>query len=168
MKQYTKATECYFCHRPFSKTDKNLQKVRDHCHLTGEYRGPAHNSCNLSARTNYDISVFVHNLKGYDAHLIIQEIEDFISDKRKISVIANNTEKYISFKLGNLVFKDSLQFLSCSLDVLSKNLSIDELCQTRKLSERLGVDLDLLRTKGIYPYQWVDSTEQFNATQLPV
>jgi hypothetical protein len=88
MKQFVKATECYFCGDPFSKTIEKLKKVRDHCHLTGEYRGAAHSSCNLKARTNYDVSVFVHNLKSYDSHLIIQEIEEFVTEKRKISVIA--------------------------------------------------------------------------------
>ena len=36
-------------------------KVRDHCHLSGEYRGAAHASCNLKVRTNYKIPVFFYN-----------------------------------------------------------------------------------------------------------
>ena len=42
-----------------------------------------------------------------------------------ISVIATNSEKYVSFKLNNLVFKDSCQFLASSLDRLVKNLPVD-------------------------------------------
>ena len=75
-------------------------RVRDHCHVTGAYRGAAHSRCNLKARTCYDVPVFVHNLKGYDAHLLFQEMEKVDG---KISVIATNSEKYVSFRLNNLV-----------------------------------------------------------------
>jgi hypothetical protein len=37
---YQEATECYFCKGPFTDQD---YKVRDHCHVTGQFRGPAHN-----------------------------------------------------------------------------------------------------------------------------
>ena len=67
-----------------------LDRVRDHCHVTGEYRGAAHNSCNLRAKTSYTVPVFVHNLKGYDAHLLFQEMEQVGGN---ISVIATNIEK---------------------------------------------------------------------------
>ena len=50
---------------------------------------------------------------------------------------------------------------------MSKNLAITEMNHTAKLAEKLGVDLNLLRTKGIYPYQWVDDVNKFTATQLP-
>ena len=32
---------CWFC-----ETESLIDKVRDHCHLTGSYRGPTHNKCN--------------------------------------------------------------------------------------------------------------------------
>ena len=68
---------------------------------------------------NFKIPVFFHNLKGYDAHLIIQEINKF-PDVR-FSGIPQNTEKFISFSINNLVFKDSLGFLIASLDKLVKS-----------------------------------------------
>ena len=58
-------------------------------------------------------------MKGYDAHLIIQEINKF-PDVR-FSGIPQNTEKFISFSIDNLVFKDSLGFLPASLDSLVKS-----------------------------------------------
>lgn len=48
--------------------------LRDHCHVSGVYRGPAHNSCNLAYAlepTKWKIPVIVHNPKNYDTHLIV-------------------------------------------------------------------------------------------------
>ena len=52
----------------------DLKRVRDHCHTTGKYLGAAHSKCNIG-RTDrwFKIPVVFHNLKGYDAHYIIQE-----------------------------------------------------------------------------------------------
>ena len=39
--------------------------VRDHCHITGKYRGSAHNDCNLKLRLEPEsikIPVIFHNL----------------------------------------------------------------------------------------------------------
>ena len=41
-KAFKCATHCCFCKKPLGK-----DKVKDHDHLTGKYRGAAHNSCNL-------------------------------------------------------------------------------------------------------------------------
>ena len=38
---YNKENTCYIC-----KKDFDNDKVRDHCHFTGKYRGAAHNMCN--------------------------------------------------------------------------------------------------------------------------
>ena len=92
-------------------------RVKDHCHFSGTFRGAAHNKCNINFNNKYfKIPVFFHNLKGYDAHLIIQELNKF-PDVR-FSGIPQNTEKFISFSFNNLVFKDSLGFLPASLDSL--------------------------------------------------
>ena len=39
-----RASKCHICYQPFNFKDP---KVRDHCHYTGKYRGPAHRNCNL-------------------------------------------------------------------------------------------------------------------------
>ena len=44
---YNKQKVCYICKNEFDNNDKKQQKVRDHCHYTGKYRGAAHNICNL-------------------------------------------------------------------------------------------------------------------------
>ncbi|MBP1525805.1 MAG: hypothetical protein H9Q67_04825 [Spiroplasma ixodetis] len=69
-------------------------KVRDHDHLTGEYRGVAHSNCNLNYKIPRFIPIYFHNFFGYDAHLFIREFGDNYDD---IKLIPNNEEKYISF-----------------------------------------------------------------------
>ena len=57
-------------------TDKDV-RVRDLCHITGKFRGSAHQECNLKLRIepeNLKIPVIFHNLRGYDSHFIMQQI----------------------------------------------------------------------------------------------
>ena len=58
------------------KIKKNLkmQKVRDHCHYTGKYRGAAHSNCNLKYKTTKKIPVVFHNWSTYDYHFIIKQL----------------------------------------------------------------------------------------------
>ena len=99
--------------------EKFRDAVRDHCHLTGKFRGAAHNVCNRSYfRINPKktiIPVVFHNLRGCDAHHLMQEIAAVDAN---LKCIPNNMEKYISFSLGNLRFIDSFLFLLSSLDSL--------------------------------------------------
>ena len=101
----------------------NDVKVRDHCHITGKYRGSAHRDYNINLKSNHKILVVFHNLKNYDFHLIMQERRKS-NLKIKINIISNGLEKYMSFTINNkLSFIDSFQFLSSSLDSLVKHLS---------------------------------------------
>ena len=109
------AAECYICKGKFSQTNS---KVRDHDHMSGKYRGAAHNSCNMQLRRQYKIPVFFHNWRGYDSHFIVQELPKFA--KRKVSIIGQSLEKYLVLSWAeHIVFKDSLQFMSYSLDKLA-------------------------------------------------
>ena len=97
--QFNKATECWICMEEFDDTPnekgyKQNEKVRDHCHFTGRYRGAAHSKCNLNYRKPDFIPVVFHNLSGYDSHLFIWNLS---STEGKIDCIPNNEEKYISF-----------------------------------------------------------------------
>ena len=119
--QFRNATHCYLCNKSFDTTDK---KVRDHCHLTGNYRGAAHSKCNLKCRNDrVNIDFFFHNRKGYDNHFIINAVAELSKEfKMEINCIPINTEKYMSFSIKgedfNITFKDSMQFMACSLDKL--------------------------------------------------
>ena len=86
---YKKAANCHICDGVL-----NGDKVLDHDHLTGKYRGAAHNNCNLNYTIPKHIPVIFHNLSGYDAHLFIKNLG---VSEGLISVIPNNEEKYISF-----------------------------------------------------------------------
>ena len=71
---FQKATKCYICDTKY--TDKDIH-VRDHCHITGKFRGSAHQDCNLKLQMkpdNIKIPVIFHNLRGYDSHFIMQQI----------------------------------------------------------------------------------------------
>ena len=104
--------------------------MRDHCHVTGKYRGSAHTNCNLSYRLTNKIYVIFRNLRGYDSHLIMQEIGKF---NKGINVIPSNMEKYMAFMIGrNLIFIDSFQFMNQSLSNLANNLPKDGFYHTKK------------------------------------
>ena len=131
--------------------------VRDLYHVTVKYRDFAHWSCNINLKLSKNVSVIFHNLKGYDRHLIIQEIRKF---DVKINVITNGLEKYMAFTINkNLVFIDSMEFINSSLDALDKDLSDNDF---KHLSQELrGEFLRLLKQKGVYPYEYMDSFKFF-------
>ena len=108
---------CRICEKLIDRDD---EKVRDHCHVTGKFRGAAHWSCNINLQLTKKVPVIFHNLRGYDSHLIFNELDKF---DVKIKVIPNGLEKYMAFFLNkNLVFIDSMQFMNSSLEKLVKNL----------------------------------------------
>ena len=101
-KKYEKASKCHICLENFDMNENN--KVRDCCHYTGKYRGPAHGNCNLGYKIPRYIPIVFHNLSGYDAHLFIRELGKKF-DTAIIGVIAENKEKYITFNVNVIVGK---------------------------------------------------------------
>ena len=175
--EFKKTKECHICDKKYTQKDI---RVRDHCHITGKYRGSAHQECNLKLRINpkeIKIPVIFHNLRGYDSHFIMQEIGAIVKKhtyknkkgeekQMNINAIPNNMEKYMAFMLGNhLTFIDSFQFMSSSLDKLVSNLPAEALKYTSKRFQK--EKLNLMTRKGIYPYDYMDSFEKFNKTELP-
>ena len=104
--------------------DQDNEKVGDHCHVPGKFRGAAHWSCNINFQLTKKFSVIYHKLKGYDSHLIFCELIKF---DVKINVISNGLEKYMASFLGkNLAFIDSMQFMNSSLKDLMKKIYLLE------------------------------------------
>ena len=140
--EFQKAKACHICDKAY--TDDDI-RVRDHCHITGKYRGSAHQECYLQLKVDPDkikIPVIFHNLRGYDSHFIMQEIGAIVKNhtyknkkgqmkEMNINAVPNNMEKYMAFMLGNhLAFIDSFQFTSSSMDNLVKNITKCGKCET--------------------------------------
>ena len=154
--------------------------MRDHCHLTGKFRGAAHEVCNLNYKVTTFFPVVFHSLSGYDSHLVIKT---FGNSEGGISCISNNEENYISFTKQVIVdkfvnkedkevnlklqlrFVDSLICMAASLDKLSSYLKIDQFVNLKKYYS--DNKLRFLLRKGVYPYDYVDSMKKFDETILP-
>ena len=176
--QHKKATSCYVCNCDFTAENR---KVRDHCHVLGNYRGAACNMCNLGMKLTKTIPVIFHNLKGYDSHLLLPELGKF---HKKISIIPNNMQTYMSFSVGhttsyfdkktgkqvdreymNLRFIDSFGFMASSLNQLVIDLKQSGLDKFKNVSREFGSDVELtelMTRKGIYPYSFMDGYDKFD------
>ena len=177
LRNFNESSECYICKVKYVEGEK---PIMDHCRITGKYMGSAHDACCSKLRMNPDkirVPVIFHNLRGYNSHLIMQQIGKIAKDKSyvdkngerknlKINAIPNNMERYMAFMLGNnLTFIDSFQFMSSSLDKLVSNMRKEDLKYTSMAF--YGYKLDLMSKKGIYPYDFMDSMEKFENKELP-
>lgn len=123
-RKFLEAEYCHICELPFKLEDV---RVRDHSHLTGQFRGAGHSECNILYQDWKTIAVIFHNLSGYDGHILINDLANCFEGE--IRLIPQNKEKYISFTKFikgskiSLRFIDSLRFLNAPLDKLVKNLS---------------------------------------------
>ena len=171
---YDNSTLFHICNEQLGE-----DRVCDHCHLSGKFRGAVHEICNLKYKVPKFFPVVFHNLSGYDSHLFIKTLGNSQGD---ISFIPNNKENYISFtkqvivekfvnKEGKEVnvkrelrFIDSLRFMASSLDKLSSNLKIDQFVNLKKYYS--GNQLSLLLRKGVYPYNYVDCMKKLDETSL--
>ena len=174
--QFKQASNCWICRKKLNLQDR----VRDHCHFTGRYRGAAHNICNLKYSKPNNISVFFHNLTGYDSHLFIKKLG---VTEGNIDCIPNNEEKYISFsktiitgeytnkkgetrnKYFKIIFKDSYKFLLSGLEALVNNLPEDSFKNLNKYFTPKQVKL--LKQKGFFPYDYMDNIEKLKHPKPP-
>ncbi|CAJ0838645.1 13078_t:CDS:2, partial [Entrophospora sp. SA101] len=175
--------------------DTDGDKVWDHNHITGKYRGSAHNDCNLQLRIQpwkTPIPIVFHNFRGYDSHLVCESVGRSVN-AHQITVIAETFERYKMMKVGQMKYIDSMQFMNSSLAKLADNLGAvkckDTDCNhyhridkdrcigtlanhkiTKQYYEKIGYSpeqIALVCSKGELPYDYIDSDDRFNETELP-
>ena len=136
------------------------QKVRDHCHYTGKFRGAAHSICNLRYKITKKIPIVFHNGSTYDYHFIIKQLaEDF---KCQFECLGENTEKYITFSVPikkddnskkityKLKFINSYRFMqSKSSELVDNYLKLTKKNAWNKQKEKLSQNVSLLDLKMI-------------------
>ena len=135
---YRNDNVCRFCEKEILS-----DQVRDHCHLTGKYRGPAHSKCNINVtqkQSNFIPFIF-HNFSNYDCHMFFKKLVDKKKDKVDFDIIPKTNEEYISVTYGCIRFIDSYRFLSSGLDSLVKTL-VDNSHKTLKNLKKEIVDND--------------------------
>ena len=167
-----------------------MQKVRDHCHYTGKYRGAAHSICNLRYKIKKEIPVVFHNGSAHDYHFIIKYLARKF--KSNFTCLGENTEKCITFSVPikkliyepvtyRIKFIDSYRFMQSSLSSLTDNLSevnnenfeiahdtlIKKFYNTYQLCDNDFDKFNLLLRKGVYPYEYMDECQKFNEDKLP-
>ncbi len=181
---------CYACGDEFGTTRSNektnkkekVVKCADHCHITGKYRGAACGKCNLRMKVPMYVPILFHNLEGYDAHLFVKSLG---LEEGEIRCIPKTDEKYISFSKNipmetvvsddgkekticlEMRFIDSYKFTLKPLDSLVKTLGED---QFETLTSQMSVDpesLNLLKRKGVFPYEFMTDFPKLSATNLP-
>ena len=155
---------CHLCDKKIFK-----KAVRNHCHYSGKMIGFAHNNCNLQYKFPKDnvnnkhlIPVFAHNAQNFDNSFLIKALNNI--ENVSFNALPRNSNKFISLKIENFIFKDSFLFLSKSLDYLTKTIDDKDRIS---LKQEFGENYELLTKKGIYPYDYFDSKEKYNESKIP-
>ena len=146
---------CRFCEKEILS-----DKVRDHCHLTGSYRGPAHNTCNINVTQKQStfIPFIFHNFSNYDCHMFFKKLFDMKNNKVNFDIIPKTNEEYISVTYGSIRFIDSYRFLSSGLDSLVKNLDEDDF---KILKKEFPDNWQYLNKILAYPYEYFNSIDDY-------
>lgn len=133
---YDLATLCHICDRKYY--GKNI-KIRDHCHISGSYRGPAHIACSLNVRGKARVSVVFHGLRESDAACVIAKVNELIAGDVTINRIdpqhpftftkrvLRETKEVSYSKNTYLKLIDSFSFIPKSLEILAGNLNEEQL-----------------------------------------
>ncbi len=179
-----------------TKKEEKVIKCADHCHITGKYRGAACDKFNLRMRVPKFVPVLFHNLEGYDSHLFVKSLgleegdikcipktdEKYISFSKNIPmetiVSDDGKKKTICLEMR---FIDSFKFTLKSLDSLVKTLGEDqfktltsqmipqipkETTDGKRKHDRIK-SLELLKRKGVFPYEYMTDFSKLSETSLP-
>jgi len=171
-------TTCNTCNQPF---DGTRIRQRHHNHISGKYLFTVCQNCNLALKPRtcpdgHEVVCLFHNLKSYDEHFILKyfkrEYSEFVSKKngktsyQDIKIIPMNAEKNLQFRIRNVIFTDSYEFLSASLDTLVQTLKKSGKSKFVETLKYLG-DHDFLLEKGHFCYDYFDSLDRLEEPCLP-
>ncbi|CAB4041307.1 uncharacterized transposon-derived, partial [Paramuricea clavata] len=159
-KNYAGSDNCYACNIQFGTVrinewngkEEKVIKCRDHCHITGKYRGAACDKCNLRMRTPKFVPILFHNLESYDAHLFV----------KSLGLSEGDEEKTLCLEMR---FLDSYKFTLASLDYLASTLSKDDFHTLESQLEHSGIEL--LKRKGVFPYEFMTGYDKLQYDRLP-
>jgi ATP-dependent protease Clp ATPase subunit len=96
--EFKACINCYYCGQELKE-----DRVEDHNHYNGLYRGASHNECNLKARKPSFVPIIFQNLSRYDGHFIIKELKN-----QKVAILPKTAEEYTSFNVGCIRFIEIL------------------------------------------------------------
>jgi hypothetical protein len=169
--EFQATTQCHICDKYIWENDPMDFKVRDHCHISGDFLGAAHASCNLKRVVKKQIPMYCHNLTGYDGHFLMQHLGDKMDGITKLKALPLNSEKFRCITVNSYEFKDSLSFLNASLNELMNNL-LQNKNHTFPIMDQMGIyekheknKKKLILRKGIYPYEYASSIEKLRKTR---
>lgn len=160
---YEESNICHICENVLQE-----DKVRDHSHETGRFRGAAHRQCNAKYRQKDRIPVLMHNFRSYDSHLLLSYVRKLSA--KEVKVIPSNSEKYMALLCENYVFLDSFLFLTASLDTLTNDLLLGNNFEQdfKPLIQIFGQGAAKeMSRKGIYMYEYMDKWKKFDQKKFP-
>ena len=151
------------CHLCNEKIENN--PVKNHCHYSEKMLGYAHNKCNLiykfkkdTVNDDYLINVIGHNSQNFDQSFLIRSLQN-LDNKIPFSCLLRNSNKFISLKIANFIFKDSYLFLNKSLDYLTGTIYDEDRIS---LKQEFGEEnYKLFIKKGIYPYDYFHEIDKY-------
>jgi hypothetical protein len=157
-KKHNLAKKCFLCNREFKWGDK----VRDHDHVSGKYRGAAHSICNLQfTKISYTIPIVFHNLEGYDLHLFIDELGKHAKD---LNIIPKSKEKYLALIIKIPGYKIKVKFID-SLHYITGSLSSNaEKIKKFRFIDETNKDL---QKKQVFPYSYFTDLSKLDELELP-
>ena len=170
-------TKCFVCNNEF-KDAKDRHKHHDHSKEKNNIVGYACQRCNqqMTDPQRQGIPILFHNGAKYDWKIILKGIGNFIekypqSNKDEIKPLALSSENFITFRWRDMIFLDSIKFMSNSLSEIVKTLTPQQMEIAKDLYRRNGITddkmIDILSRKNVFPYLWFDSYDKLNATSLP-
>ena len=169
-RDFKSSKHCYICGTEFTL---HKYKCKDHCHLipSKNCRMSLCNRCNLTYASSrlFPVPVVIHNLSGYDSHLLIQAIKQ----DQRVRIIPKNTEKVLSLTVDGFRFIDSLAFLPSSLQNLvnslkqEKGASYQNYFPLTKTIAQNEAQMNCIFSKNPYPYNYCQKLEDYDLPCLP-